>query len=92
MKRANHFQVIHGREPRTILVSLDKWKRLPQPRSRKMRQEILVVLLLWLALQLPLGILVGSCIRFGMTGSDRSVRRSDPIPVFFVRHLLASRR
>jgi hypothetical protein len=57
-----------------------------------MRQEILVVLLLWLALQLPLGILVGSCIKFGMTGSDRSVKRSDPTPVFFVRHMRASTR
>ena len=38
-----------------------------------MGQEILVVLLLWLALQLPLGIFVGSCVRFGMTRSDRSL-------------------
>ena len=56
-----------------------------------MRQEILVFLLLWLALQLPLGFLVGSCIRFGMNRSDRP-KRSAPTQVYFVRQMRASTR
>ena len=57
-----------------------------------MRQEILVFLLLWFALQLPLGFLVGSCIRFGMNRSDRPVKRSAPTPVYFIRQMRASTR
>jgi len=31
-----------------------------------MRQEIAIILLLWLALQIPLGSFIGDWIRFGM--------------------------
>ena len=31
-----------------------------------MREQLLIVAFLWLALQLPLGSFIGDCIRFGM--------------------------
>ena len=31
-----------------------------------MREQILIIGILWLALQLPLGSFIGDCIRFGM--------------------------
>jgi hypothetical protein len=36
-----------------------------------MRQEMIVVILLWLALQVPLGSIVGACIKFGSANLNR---------------------
>lgn len=32
-----------------------------------MREQILIIALLWLTLQFPLGSFIGDCLRFGMT-------------------------
>jgi hypothetical protein len=34
-----------------------------------MQEQIVIVLLLWLALQIPLGSFIGDCIRLGMVGA-----------------------
>lgn len=34
-----------------------------------MHQQIAIIVLLWLALQVPLGSVIGDWIRFGMTGA-----------------------
>ena len=47
-----------------------------------MKQEIAVILLLWLALQVPLGIVIGKCIGFG-TSVARNNKRQTPSPSRF---------
>ena len=41
-----------------------------------MKEEISVILLLWFALQVPLGIVVGKCIRFGMSDARNDKRQA----------------
>src|SRR5262245_15162477 len=41
------------------------WENSGAPGRRPMRQQIATILLLWLALQIPLGSFIGDCIRFG---------------------------
>jgi len=44
--------------------------------ERPMKQEIAVILLLWLALQVPLGIVIGKCIGFGTSEARNNKRGS----------------
>ncbi len=41
-----------------------------------MREQIVTILVLWLALQIPLGSFIGDCIRFGMTGPLAAAARA----------------
>ena len=45
-----------------------------------MKQEIAVILLLWFALQVPLGIVIGKCISLG-TSEARNNKRQTSSPI-----------
>ena len=47
-----------------------------------MKQEIAMILLLWFALQIPLGIVIGKCIGFG-TAEARNNKRQASSPASF---------
>ena len=52
----------------------------------QMHEQIVVIVLLWLALQIPLGSFVGDCIKFGM-GTNTSSRIIAPMSSLPIRQL-----
>ncbi|MGB7278689.1 MAG: hypothetical protein WBD15_13195, partial [Pseudolabrys sp.] len=70
---ATHVQVFGHTEPsnknRSLYLDIDYSSRRKADReyaSNQMRQEVLLIVFLWFAIQIPLGRFVGDCIRFGM--------------------------
>lgn len=68
-----HVQVFGHTEPsnknRSLYLDIDYSSRRKADReyaSNQMRQEVLLIVFLWFAIQIPLGSFVGDCIRFGM--------------------------